>query len=504
MNAEEFASILHGRWAPAPPGAWRYRGLCYNPEDYRDGQTILAKSAQTRYGLNFRSIKKSMFSGGLLLSAHAAAPRQEMPLLRVESTPEALRALAIHLRAKAPGKIIAVTGSVGKTSSCRLLQHILGKVARATTNGQLNYAEGILCAAANLVDMDYLIVEASLQALGQDATKILRPHVALLTNISPVHAVSEVDLIELTSRKASLFEDLARGGIAVINRDIPYFELAREIASKGTASQILTYGEHPESEIRLLAFDPVEQRVTAQVFDEKIDYKLGLNGRHMALNSLGVLAAAYAAGAEIETLLPHCSYARPVEGRGSLELLNICGNSILIIDDSYNASPASMRAAFSTLAATKPAGDGRRIAVLGDMLELGTQSATFHEELAKPLINCGVDKVHLVGEMMSRVGQKLPDRLRGTIAAKEHEVLAPLAREFRDGDVVLFKGSHGTGVYRLVHDLRRMSRFSGSLPRLQRVHVSAYFASRGIARKWAIVRRWVIWQVDKLLHTRLF
>ncbi len=504
MNAEEFASTLHGRWAPAPPRSWRYRGLCYNPDDYRDGQTILAKSAQTRYGLSFGSIKRNMFSGGLLLNARAAAPRQEMPLLRVESTADALRALAIHLRAEAAGKIIAVTGSVGKTSSCRLLQHLLGKVARATTNGQLNYADGILCAAANLVDMDYLIVEASLQALGQDVTKILRPHVALLTNISPVHAIAEVDLFELTSRKASLFQDLASGGVAVINRDIPHFELAREIASKGAAARILTYGEHPDSEFRLLAFDPVEQRVTAHVLDEKIDFKLGLQGRHMALNSLGVLAAAYAAGAKIETLLPHCSCARPVEGRGLLEPLNICGNSILVIDDSYNASPASMRAAFSTLAATKPTGDGRRIAVLGDMLELGAQSAAFHEELAEPLIECGVDKVHLVGEMMSRLGQKLPERLRGTIASKEHEVFGPLARELRDGDVVLFKGSHGTGVYRLVHDLRRISRFSGSLPRLQRVRVSAYSASRGIARKWAISRRWALWQADKLLHTRPF
>ncbi|MCD6680943.1 MAG: UDP-N-acetylmuramoyl-tripeptide--D-alanyl-D-alanine ligase [Burkholderiaceae bacterium] len=464
----------------------------------------MAKDAGARYGLSYGSINKSMLSGGLLLGARAAEPRLEMPILRVESTSDALRALANYLRGETSSKIIAVTGSVGKTSSCYLLKHLLGKAARTTTNGQANYADGILCAAANLVDIDYLIVEASLQALGQDATKILRPHVVLLTNISPVHAVSEVDLVELTSRKASLFGDLADGGVAVINRDIPHFAYAREIASKGPAARILTYGEHPESEFRLLTYVSAENRVTAQVFDEKIDYKLGLHGRHMALNSLGVLAAAYAAGAEVESLLPHCFSAPPVEGRGLLETLNICGTSIRIIDDSYNASPLSMRASFSTLATTKPSGDGRRIAVLGDMLELGEQSAAFHEELAEPLIECGVDKVHLVGAMMSRLREKLPDRLRGSIATREHEVLARLAGELRDGDVVLFKGSHGTGIYRLVQDLRRISRFSDPVPQLGKVRVFVYISSRGVARKWAIMRRWGAWQAGKLLHTRWF
>lgn len=370
-----------------------------------------------------------------------------------------------------------------------------------TANGQFNYSDGIVCEVGNLGEADYAVIEASLQGLGE-ATAILKPHVAVLTQISPVHLGRSGSLLALAKNKASLFNDLAPGGTAIINRDIAYFDQVLEIA-RATAKTVLTFGEHVEADFKLVSYNASRQRISAHIIGEDIEYELGLRGRHMAINSLGVLAAAHAVGVEWKPLLAHFASARSVAGRGALEHLDIAGVRVSMIDDAYNASPAAMESAFETLAATAPSGNGRRIAVLADMLELGDDSVEDHRRLAGPLLESDVDKVYLAGEMMKCLWEELPRVVRTPVPKKTGGLLLPLVSNLKDGDVILLKGSHGTGMHLLAVDLRYLA----LVPGLKGAGPRVFILLRNMVRRIepyapTPLKRWALWQINKFMKRK--
>ncbi len=503
LDAPALARITGGHWQHPPSADWRYGGLCFSAFDHFPGQLVLVRTGQMEYGVAPERLTARLGRGGLLVAPDVELPsRSCYPVLRVESVPDALRALVAHLRASTDTIAVAVTGSVGKTSSCALLRHLLSARASVRSNGQKNFHDGVLCQAANLGTSDFLVVEVSLQALVQDATATLRPQVALLTHVSPVHADLHSGLVELTEKKAGLFADLPEGGTAVVNRDIEHFERAERIA-RDAGAKVVTFGESEASDFRLLAYDAATRTVRARFRTEEASYRLGLPGRHMALNSLGVLAAAQAAGVAWQSLLEHCATVRPAMGRSGIETLRVCGRRVTVIDDSYNASPASMRAAFGLLASLQPAPGARRIAVLGDMLELGADSQRQHEALAEPLLEGGIDSVLLCGEAM----RALRDRLGASSHVQWFEspdrILEPLARGLRQGDVLLFKGSHGSEVREVAAGLRLLGLVPAPFASWHQWGVSAFFSARSAlertqARVPAPLGRWVRWQFRKL------
>ncbi len=500
IDADALAAVAGGTWENHPADTWRYRGLCWHEGAYEHGRIVLPKHEGFRYGVELSGWSPERLDAGILVSA-AHQLTTHAPALRVDSVHHAIRRLAAHLRANSDTQIIAVTGSVGKTSACYLLRHLLQYKGRVTTNGQFNYPDGIVCEACNVGEVDYAVIEASLQGLGE-ATHTLMPQVALLTNISPVHIDLVGSLLALAEKKASLFGDLAQEGTAVINRDIPHFDRVLEIARAGGAA-VLTFGEHADAHFQLVRYDLQTKCVYAQIMGEDVQYHLGLLGRHMALNSLGVLAAAHAAGAGWKTLIEHCASARVVGGRGTCEQIEVGGALVSIIDDAYNASPAAMEAAFKMLASTSPSNHGRRIAVLADMLELGDNSVDYHERLAEPLLASGVDRIYLAGELMNHLWRKLPPNLRVSMAKGSSDLLWPLVRGLRTGDVILLKGSHGTGMHELATDLRYLS----LVPNWCGVGSFIFMSVRAVLRETGIqlplrVRRWITWQLGKLMERR--
>jgi UDP-N-acetylmuramoyl-tripeptide--D-alanyl-D-alanine ligase len=501
IDARKLASIVEGRWEIEPSEDWHYKGLCYREERYLPGHLLVSKDEGYRYGVTASLLRNRTEHAGILAAEGSQVSATTMPVLRVDSARNALVRLGAYLRSRTSTPVLAVTGSVGKTSSSYLLQHLLSHKGRVGANGQSNYSDGVISEMANLHAVDYLVIEASLAALGE-ATALLKPHVALLTHVSPAHVESRLDIIRLTRTKASIFRDLAPGGTAVINRDITYFDEAVAIA-KDSSANIVTFGEHPDADFRLKDYEASSQKTVALIRGEEAEYTLGLRGRHMAVNSLGVLAAANAIGLNWTELLPYCGTARQVPGRGSVESLNVSGKRLLLIDDAYNASPASMRAAFDNLASTPPQGNGRRIAVLADMLELGDESPNYHRALAEPLVKCGADKIYLVGEMMNHLWQQLPPNVRGPKARSAKELFSALTSDLRDGDVILVKGSHGTNIREVVRDLRYLTLipdFNGA--------GSTIFPLLKAAATWAEPRlpgpvsRWTSWQLKKLVERR--
>lgn len=501
IGAQELVEITGGVWEARPAFGWKFRGVCFDPAKYREGQMVICLTQHFRYGVDFHEIKVRMGRSGLILPSGVATPGLSYPRLRVADVRQALARLAQAVGARCATSVIAVTGSVGKTSSCHLLQHVLSPRGAIAFNGQKNYYDGVLAELTNLSAADFAILETSLGALNDGISNVLRPDVSLLTHVSPVHATQRIDMMSLADGKAQVFEGLKSTGTAVINRDAPYFERIRAVADARSAS-VITFGEHPESDFRLLDYQSDRKSVVASIHGKHQKYELGLLGRHMALNSLGVLAICEAVGVPLENLRDLLRSALPVQGRGSTEELTIGGKRVTLLDESYNASPASMAAAFQTLAGIGSTG-GRRIAVLGDMLELGADSARYHADLLPPLLASGVSKAFLVGEAMRDLWRQLPVDLRGAHALTTDKILGDLGRELQDGDVILVKGSHSTGLHKLTADIRFLSFLPYAL-RGEDCGVKLYLALRQALKRaapWAPLSatRWVSWQFRKLV-----
>jgi UDP-N-acetylmuramoyl-tripeptide--D-alanyl-D-alanine ligase len=287
-------------------------------------------------------------------------------------------------------------------------------------------------------------------------TKLVRPHIAIITTIAPVHLEFFGTLEKIAEAKAEIFLGVEKGGVAVLNRDIPQFDQLTGAAKDAGVSRIVSFGEHADADARLIkcALQPESSAVQARILGTDVTYKLGAPGKHLVLNSLAVLAAATLAGADLALAALALQKLQPAAGRGTRVTLTVPGGTALLIDESYNANPASMRAALALLGQTPVTGRGRRIAVLGDMLELGAQGAALHRELGAAAAEAA-DLVFCSGPLMHSLFEALPSARRGgyaeTSAALEGAVLGAMAA----GDVVMVKGSFGSKMGPIVKALER-------------------------------------------------
>jgi UDP-N-acetylmuramoyl-tripeptide--D-alanyl-D-alanine ligase len=302
----------------------------------------------------------------------------------------------------------------------------------------------------------YAVLEIGMSHAGEitPLTKLVRPHIAIITTIAPVHLEFFGTLEKIAEAKAEIFLGVEPDGVAILNRDIAQFDQLARAAKAAGVSRIVSFGEHFEADARLVncMLKPECSSVQATILGADITYTLGAPGKHLVLNSLAVLAAARLAGADLARAAQALQNLQPAAGRGTRVSLTVPGGTALLIDESYNANPASMRAALALLGQT-PA-TGRRIAVLGDMLELGAQGAALHRELGASAAEAA-DLVFCSGPLMQSLFEALPSTRRGgyaeTSAALEGAVLGAVAA----GDVVMVKGSFGSKMGSIVKALER-------------------------------------------------
>jgi UDP-N-acetylmuramoyl-tripeptide--D-alanyl-D-alanine ligase len=454
--AQDAAAATGGR---NTGGAWLATGVSIDSRTVEAGDLFVALSGPKFDGHDF--VAGALARGGAA-AVVAKQPPQVAPdakLLMVTDTQAALEALGRAARARTQGRIIAITGSVGKTGTKEALKAALGRQGRAfASSGSLNNHWGVPLSLSRLpADSDYGIFELGMNHPGEiDAlTRMVRPHVAVITTIEPAHLGFFSSVEAIADAKAEIFRGVERGGAAVLNRDNPHFVRLAQAAKDCGIARIIGFGEHQEAAVRLMdcALHATASVVTASVMGEIIDYSLGLPGRHWVMNSLAVLAAVRAAGGDIGAAAAALATLAPLSGRGQRHDIATAGGSFALIDESYNASPASMRAAFAVLGAIEPGPGGRRIAVLGDMLELGSESRRLHASLAQPLVESGVDLVFTLGAEMRALDEALPPAQRGGHAETVAALAALLGRRVRAGDVVTVKGSHGSKLYELVEGL---------------------------------------------------
>ena len=382
-----------------------------------------------------------------------------VPMLMVDDTMKALEDLASAARCRAKARIIAVTGSVGKTGVKEALKLALGAQGATSANvGNLNNHWGLPLSLSRLPeDAQYGIFEMGMNHPGeiQPLSKLAKPHVAVITTVEKAHTAFFKSMDEIADAKAEIFSGMDAGGIAVLNRDNPHFQRLADAAQANGVTDIRGFGSHREASSRLMEFslEADGTRVTAEVDGRTLVYGVGVPGRHWAINSLAVLAAVSAVGGDVAAAAEELGSLTADEGRGRATVVNISGGAFTLIDESYNASPISMAAALQVLGRTQPGAGGRRVAVLGDMLELGPESASLHASLAAPLKDNEADLVFTAGQDMSSLAEVLPRSSRGGHAADAQTLLPIVTAAVRPGDVVMVKGSAGSRTGHIVKAL---------------------------------------------------
>lgn len=449
-TADEAARATQGRIQ----GGWTASGVSIDSRSIAFGDLFFALRGPSFDGHAF--VRQALEKGA------SAAVVDHLPadvsnganLLVVADTFQALNDMAAAARQRSAARVIGVTGSVGKTGTKEMLTQILA--AQGPTHaslGNLNNHWGVPLTLCRMPpDAQFAVIEMGMNHANEIAplSRLARPHVAIITTVEAVH-LENFDSIEgIAAAKAEIFVGLEAAGteapVAILNRDNPHFDfLASEAGVRG--ARVIGFGEHAAADARLIKYvgHPECSCVSAEILGQPINYKIGNPGRHWVQNSLGVLAAIQVVGGDLAQAGFVLGQMKAPKGRGARIVRPWNGGNLEIIDDSYNASPPSMRAAFAVLAQSKTAAArGRRIAVLGDMLELGPDEQRLHAELAADILTAGIDLVFTAGARMQALHDALPPEKRGAHAARSSELTDTLRGGLRAGDIVLVKGSHGS------------------------------------------------------------
>ena len=445
------------------------RGISIDSRSIGPSEAFFAIKGDNRDGHNFVD---NALRGGAALAVVAADKRDQFPkdapLLVVSDVLEGLRELARAARARLPAKVIGVTGSVGKTGTKEALRLALSRDGETHASvASYNNHWGVPLSLARCPETArFAIFEMGMNHAGEiePLARLVRPHVAIVTTIEPVHLEFFPSMAGIADAKAEIFLGLEPGGAAVINRDNAYYGRLQQKAAEARAGRIVSFGEHAAADVRALeiSLHPDCSVVHASVFGMEVTYKIGAPGRHLVWNSLAVLAAVSLAGADLALAGLALAEWKPATGRGTRILLGLPGGTAELIDESYNANPASMRAALALLGQAALGPHGRRIAILGDMLELGADGERLHRELAEAVIANKVDMVLCSGPLMRHLWEALPSERRGgyaeTSSALESEVLDAV----QPGDAVMVKGSLGSRMGPLVKALERRYPYRGA------------------------------------------
>ncbi|WP_375660738.1 UDP-N-acetylmuramoyl-tripeptide--D-alanyl-D-alanine ligase [Bartonella sp. CL71SXKL] len=428
-----------------------FSGVSIDSRTLAEGDVFFCIKGHHLDGHDFAAQAYERGAGVLIVAEHRLRDMKKIsaPLIVVPDVLQALEQLAQAARKRSRAKIIAVTGSVGKTTTKEALKQALATAGNVHANlASLNNCWGVPLTLARMpMESDYGIFEIGMNHRDEirPLVKLVCPHVALITHICAGHMGFFKDLEEIAKAKAEIFEGLDEKGIAILNADSDFFSYLVQKAKKCGVKKILSFGETKDADyqargIRLLT-DSTSMIVRIGGRDREV--QIGAPGRHIVQNSLGVIAACDAMGVELEPVFLSFRHFSSQKGRGVRYQLSLSnGGEFYLIDESYNANPASMRAALELLA-TGPVGkEGRRIAILGDMLELGEYSEKLHRDLIKPIRLSGANPVFLFGEAMKSLVSDLSAGVKVHYAENIEKILPLLLAEISSGDLLMVKSSN--------------------------------------------------------------
>jgi UDP-N-acetylmuramoyl-tripeptide--D-alanyl-D-alanine ligase len=441
-------------------------GISIDSRTVAPGDAYFAIKGDVHDGHDFVA---AALKAGAALAVVAAAQRSKFAddaaLLVVDDVLAGLVDLARASRARLAAQVIAVTGSVGKTSTKEALRGVLG--AQGETHASVasfNNHWGVPLSLARCPSTArFAVFEIGMNHAGEiePLVKLVRPHVAVITTVEPVHLEFFSGVEAIADAKAEILLGLEQGGVAVLNRDNAQFTRLSVSAKNAGVARIVSFGADSKADARLIDLSLHSDRtvVHADILGNDITYKLGIPGRHIAINSLAVLAVAELVGADLAHAALSLSQVQPAAGRGVRRALETGTGEAVLIDESYNANPASMAAALNVLGHAAVGPHGRRIAVLGDMLELGPAGAELHRGLNEAVKANAIDMVFCCGPLMRNLWDALSSGKQGGYAESSAALESQLVGAIRGGDVIMVKGSLGSRMKLIVSALEK--RFPG-------------------------------------------
>ena len=425
--------------------------------DVRDGHDFVAQALQKG-------------AAAALVTHRPKDVDADAPLLIVENVLHALEALGRAARARTKARVAAITGSVGKTSTKEMLRAVLQMQGKChAAEASYNNHWGVPLTLARMpADTDFAVIEIGMSNPGEISplSKMARPHVAMVTTVAAAHLASFDSLAGIAQEKACIMDGLEAGGVAVLNGDIATSPILQDHAVKLGAQQVLFGSSAPDWTVEDVRIAGDVTVIKAMGAGNTYLFKLSVPGRHFAMNAVGVLAVADALGADpVAASLDIAAWVPPA-GRGTREIIVTDmandGESLELLDDAFNANPTSLIASLEVLAASTPTDGvgrivkGRRVAILGDMLELGKDEIGMHSEFAANPHLQSLDLIHCAGPLMRHLWDALPEEKQGQWAATAAELVPHVTRLVDAGDVVLVKGSKGSKVSLVVDAIRKL------------------------------------------------
>jgi UDP-N-acetylmuramoyl-tripeptide--D-alanyl-D-alanine ligase len=449
MNPLWTSSAIAAACRGVASGNFSVSGVAFDSREIGPGDLFVALKGEATDGHRFTGKALAAGAAGVLVSKD-----QQGPHVRVDDTMAALQDLGRAARARMDGTVIAVTGSVGKTTTKETLYAALergapGRVHRSVKS--YNNHTGVPLSLARMpAETRFGVFEMGMNHAGEIATltRLARPHVAVVTTIASAHIEHLGSMEAIADAKAEIFEGLESGGTAIIPFDSPYSRRLRAAAERH-AARIVTFGQGEGADMRALyavATPEGGTMVTARMGDTQLSFTVAQPGQHMVANALAVLAAVEAAGADLGLAALALAELGALKGRGARHRVAVDGGEALLIDESYNANPASMEATLAVLGSEA----GRRVVVLGTMRELGEHAPAAHAALAEPVAAADVACAILVGEEMEHLAAALPTGVERELVPDANAALAALRAHIRPGDAVLVKGSNGVGLSAVV------------------------------------------------------
>ena len=448
---------------------WNASGVSIDTRTIAQGDLFVALKAE-RDGHDFVAMALEKGAGAALVTHRPGGVAEDAPLLIVPDVLKALEALGEAARARTNAKVLAITGSVGKTSVKEMARTVLSRQGNThAAEASYNNHWGVPLTLARMPkDTEFAVIEIGMSNPGEIAplSRMARPHVAMVTTVAAAHLEAFDDITGIAREKASILDGLVSGGTAILNADIETASILQNYASRREARQVL-FGQLSRTwTLEHVTLSEGQTLVQARTPTGPLMFKLSTAGRHFAMNGLGILVACDALGADpVQAAMDLGLWAPPV-GRGTLETVTIDpaneGESLALLDDAFNANPTSLTAALEVLASYTPRDNvgrvikGRRVAVLGDMLELGTDEMAMHAGIAQDVSIPALHLIHCAGPRMRHLYDALPEGQRGEWAETAQELAGQVSRLVDAGDVVLVKGSKGAKVSLVVDAIRKL------------------------------------------------
>ncbi len=445
-SSEDIAKATGGRIT----SDFKVTGLSIDTRSLQKGDLFVALK-DARDGHDFIPAAMAAGAGGVLCET---AP-ENTPAIVTPDSAKALENLGVYARNIRQALRIGVTGSVGKTSVKDALAVMLSSFGHTHKSlKSFNNHFGVPITLATIPESaEFAVLEMGMNHAGEMSglSKLAKPQIAIINNVVGAHLAHFENVEGVADAKAEMIDGMDEGGILILNGDNQYTPRIRKKA-EGAKLQVLTFGHSSDDDIYILRSEIHADggRLTCHIDSANIEVNLNVPGAHWVMNAAACLAVAYAAELDLEESARALADIVPAPGRGDIHTLRIDGKSVTLIDESYNANPASMRAAFSA-AALRP---GRKLALLGDMYELGADELALHRRLADPLVEAGFERVFMAGECMRMLMGALPRPMRAGWSSKPQTLLTKLKGELRNGDIVLIKGSNASGVGKIAEQLK--------------------------------------------------